>query len=81
VYEIWKKNHPGSPVLLNRAPTLHRLGHPGVRAGAGEGKAIRIHPLVCAAFNADSDGDQMAVQCRSPFESQTEARVLMILVQ
>jgi len=65
-------------VLLNRAPTLHRLGIQAFEPVLVEGKAIRIHPLVCAAFNADFDGDQMAVHVPLSFESQTEARVLMI---
>ncbi len=54
------------PVLLNRAPTLHRSWHPGLRADPIEGKAIQLHPLVCTAFNADFDGDQMAVHVPFP---------------
>jgi len=65
-------------VLLNRAPTLHRLGIQAFEPVLVEGKAIRIHPLVCAAFNADFDGDQMAVHVPLSFEAQIEARVLMI---
>jgi DNA-directed RNA polymerase subunit beta' len=65
-------------VLLNRAPTLHRLGIQAFEPVLVEGKAIRIHPLVCAAFNADFDGDQMAVHVPLSFEAQTEARVLMV---
>ncbi|MEO5800105.1 MAG: DNA-directed RNA polymerase subunit beta', partial [Gemmatimonadales bacterium] len=66
------------PVLLNRAPTLHRLGIQAFEPKLVEGKAIRIHPLVCAAFNADFDGDQMAVHVPLSFEAQLEARVLMV---
>jgi DNA-directed RNA polymerase subunit beta' len=65
-------------VLLNRAPTLHRLGIQAFEPVLVEGKAIRIHPLVCAAFNADFDGDQMAVHVPLSFEAQLEARLLMI---
>src|SRR5881296_1442774 len=79
--EVWDilgeiiENHP---VLLNRAPTLHRLGIQGFEPVLVEGKAIRIHPMVCQAFNADFDGDQMAVHVPLSFEAQIEARVLMI---
>jgi DNA-directed RNA polymerase subunit beta' len=66
------------PVLLNRAPTLHRLGIQAFEPVLIEGKAIQLHPLVCAAFNADFDGDQMAVHIPLSVESQTEARVLMM---
>jgi DNA-directed RNA polymerase subunit beta' len=66
------------PVLLNRAPTLHRLGIQAFEPVLVEGKAIRIHPLVCAAFNADFDGDQMAVHMPLSSEAQAEARVLML---
>ena len=66
------------PVLLNRAPTLHRLGIQAFEPKLTEGKAIRLHPLVCAAFNADFDGDQMAVHVPLSIESQLEARVLMM---
>ncbi len=65
------------PVLLNRAPTLHRLGVQAFEPILVEGEAIKIHPLVCAAFNADFDGDQMAVHVPLSFEAQLEARVLM----
>jgi DNA-directed RNA polymerase subunit beta' len=65
-------------VLLNRAPTLHRLGIQAFEPVLVEGKAIRIHPLVCAAFNADFDGDQMAVHVPLSYEAQLEARVLML---
>ncbi|MDG2428226.1 MAG: DNA-directed RNA polymerase subunit beta', partial [Acidimicrobiales bacterium] len=66
------------PVLLNRAPTLHRLGIQAFEPVLVEGKAIQIHPLVCAAFNADFDGDQMAVHLPLSSEAQAEARVLML---
>ena len=66
------------PVLLNRAPTLHRLGIQAFEPILIEGKAIQLHPLVCTAFNADFDGDQMAVHIPLSIESQTEARVLML---
>ena len=66
------------PVLLNRAPTLHRLGIQAFEPILWEGRAIKLHPLVCTAFNADFDGDQMA--CRLPLsvEAQAEARTLML---
>jgi DNA-directed RNA polymerase subunit beta' len=66
------------PVLLNRAPTLHRLGIQAFEPLLVEGKAIQLHPLVCAAFNADFDGDQMAVHLPLSVEAQAEARVLML---
>jgi DNA-directed RNA polymerase subunit beta' len=66
------------PVLLNRAPTLHRLGIQAFEPVLIEGKAIQLHPLVCAAFNADFDGDQMAVHVPLSIEAQAEARVLMM---
>ncbi len=66
------------PVMLNRAPTLHRLGIQAFEPVLIEGKAIQLHPLVCAAFNADFDGDQMAVHVPLSLESQLEARVLMM---
>ncbi|MCX8070074.1 MAG: DNA-directed RNA polymerase subunit beta', partial [Thermodesulfovibrionales bacterium] len=68
------------PVLLNRAPTLHRLGIQAFDPVLVEGKAIRLHPLVCTAFNADFDGDQMAVHVPLSLEAQIEARVLMLSV-
>jgi len=79
--EVWDildeviKDHP---VLLNRAPTLHRLGIQAFEPQLIEGKAIRIHPLVCTAFNADFDGDQMAVHVPLSIEAQMEARLLML---
>jgi DNA-directed RNA polymerase subunit beta' len=78
VYEVLEEIIKDHPVLLNRAPTLHRLGIQAFEPVLVEGKAIRIHPLVCAAFNADFDGDQMAVHVPLSFESQLEARVLML---
>ncbi|MGB0909744.1 MAG: DNA-directed RNA polymerase subunit beta' [Nitrospirales bacterium] len=68
------------PVMLNRAPTLHRLGIQAFDPVLVEGKAIRLHPLVCAAFNADFDGDQMAVHVPLSIEAQIEARVLMMSI-
>jgi DNA-directed RNA polymerase subunit beta' len=65
-------------VLLNRAPTLHRLGIQAFEPKLIEGKAIQLHPLVCTAFNADFDGDQMAVHVPLSLEAQLEARVLMM---
>ena len=73
--DIVKKGHP---VLLNRAPTLHRLGIQAFEPVLIEGKAIRIHPLVCSAFNADFDGDQMAVHVPLSVEAQLEAKLLMM---
>ena len=78
VYEVLERIIKDHPVLLNRAPTLHRLGIQAFEPVLVEGKAIRIHPLVCAAFNADFDGDQMAVHLPLSFEAQLEARVLML---
>ena len=78
VYEILEEIIRDHPVLLNRAPTLHRLGIQAFEPVLVEGKAIRIHPLVCAAFNADFDGDQMAVHVPLSFESQIECRLLML---
>src|SRR5213078_3162653 len=78
VYEILEEIIQDHPVLLNRAPTLHRLGIQAFEPVLVEGKAIRIHPLVCAAFNADFDGDQMAVHVPLSFEAQLESRLLML---
>ena len=66
------------PVMLNRAPTLHRLGIQAFEPVLIEGKAIQLHPLVCTAFNADFDGDQMAVHLPLSAEAQAEARILML---
>ncbi|MDN5696963.1 MAG: DNA-directed RNA polymerase subunit beta', partial [Rubrobacter sp.] len=82
--EVWDvledviKEHP---VMLNRAPTLHRLGIQAFEPVLVEGKAIQVHPLVCAAFNADFDGDQMAVHVPLSPEAQAEARILMLSTQ
>ncbi len=78
VFEILEDIVNDHPVLLNRAPTLHRLGIQAFQPVLKEGKAIEIHPLVCAAFNADFDGDQMAVHVPLSFEAQMEARLLML---
>jgi len=78
VWDILEEVISEHPVLLNRAPTLHKLGIQAFEPVLIEGKAIRIHPLVCAAFNADFDGDQMAVHVPLSPEAQLEARVLML---
>ncbi|MBI4476312.1 MAG: DNA-directed RNA polymerase subunit beta', partial [Acidobacteria bacterium] len=78
VYDMLEEVIKDWPVLLNRAPTLHRLGIQAFEPVLVEGKAIRIHPLVCTAFNADFDGDQMAVHIPLSPESQIEASVLMM---
>ncbi|MBK9577806.1 MAG: DNA-directed RNA polymerase subunit beta' [Fibrobacteres bacterium] len=78
VWDILEEIIQDHPVLLNRAPTLHRLGIQAFYPTLVEGKAIRLHPLVCAAFNADFDGDQMAVHLPLSFEAQLEARILML---
>ncbi len=78
VFEILEDIVKDHPVLLNRAPTLHRLGIQAFQPVLIEGKAIEIHPLVCAAFNADFDGDQMAVHVPLSYEAQMEARLLML---
>ncbi|MEI3100969.1 MAG: hypothetical protein V8T45_03885 [Oscillospiraceae bacterium] len=79
--EVWDaleyviKEHP---VLLNRAPTLHRLGIQAFEPILVEGRALRLHPLVCTAYNADFDGDQMAIHVPLSAEAQAEARILML---
>lgn len=78
VWDVLEDIIKGHPVLLNRAPTLHRLGIQAFEPVLIEGKAIRIHPLVCAAFNADFDGDQMAVYVPLSVEAQLEAKLLMM---
>ena len=78
VWDILEEIVKEHPVLLNRAPTLHRLGIQAFEPKLIEGKAIQLHPLVCAAFNADFDGDQMAVHVPLSLEAQVEARVLMM---
>ncbi len=78
VWDILDEVIADHPILLNRAPTLHRLGIQAFQPVLIEGKAIRIHPLVCSSFNADFDGDQMAVHVPLSIESQTESRLLMM---
>jgi DNA-directed RNA polymerase subunit beta' len=78
VWDILEEVIREHPVLLNRAPTLHRLGIQAFEPVLIEGKAIQLHPLVCTAFNADFDGDQMAVHVPLSLEAQIEARVLML---
>jgi len=78
VWDVLEHIIDGHPVLLNRAPTLHRLGIQAFQPVLVEGKAIRIHPMVCTAFNADFDGDQMAVHVPLSYEAQMEARLLML---
>jgi DNA-directed RNA polymerase subunit beta' len=78
VWDILEEVITEHPVMLNRAPTLHRLGIQAFEPVLIEGKAIRLHPLVCTAFNADFDGDQMAVHVPLSIEAQMEARVLMM---
>ena len=78
VWDILEEIIDGHPVLLNRAPTLHRLGIQAFQPILIEGKALRVHPLVCAAFNADFDGDQMAVHVPLSYYSQIETRLLML---
>jgi DNA-directed RNA polymerase subunit beta' len=80
VWDILEEIIKDHPVFLNRAPTLHRLGIQAFEPVLVEGKAIMIHPLVCQAFNADFDGDQMAVHVPLSFEAQLEARVLMLSI-
>jgi len=78
VWDVLEEVIRDHPVMLNRAPTLHRLGIQAFMPKLVEGKAIQIHPLVCAAFNADFDGDQMAVHLPLSSEAQAEARILML---
>ena len=78
VWDILEEVIYEHPVMLNRAPTLHRLGIQAFEPLLIEGKAIQLHPLVCAAFNADFDGDQMAVHVPLSLEAQLEARSLML---
>ncbi len=80
VWDILEEIIRDHPILLNRAPTLHRLGIQAFFPVLVEGKAIKLHPLVCAAFNADFDGDQMAVHVPLSFEAQLEAKLLMLSV-
>ena len=78
VWDILEKLIVGHPIMLNRAPTLHRLGIQAFQPKLIDGKAIQLHPMVCTAFNADFDGDQMAVHVPLSFEAQLEASVLML---
>ena len=78
VWDIVEEKIAEHPVMLNRAPTLHRLGIQAFQPKLIEGRSIRLHPLVCAAFNADFDGDQMAVHVPISEEAQAEARILML---
>ncbi|MBV5260888.1 DNA-directed RNA polymerase subunit gamma [Synechococcus moorigangaii CMS01] len=78
VWDVLSEVITGHPVLLNRAPTLHRLGIQAFEPILVEGRAIQLHPLVCPAFNADFDGDQMAVHVPLSLEAQAEARLLML---
>jgi DNA-directed RNA polymerase subunit beta' len=78
VWDILEEVIREHPILLNRAPTLHRLGIQAFEPTLIEGKAIQLHPLVCSAFNADFDGDQMAVHVPLSIEAQLEARTLMM---
>ena len=78
VWDVLEEVINEHPVLLNRAPTLHRLGIQAFEPVLVEGKAIQVHPLVCHAFNADFDGDQMAVHVPLSAEAQAEARILML---
>src|SRR5690625_4790061 len=81
VWDILEEVIKEHPVLLNRAPTLHRLGIQAFEPVLVEGRAIRLHPLVCTAYNADFDGDQMAVHVPLSAEAQAEARILMLAAQ
>ncbi|MEB3209980.1 MAG: DNA-directed RNA polymerase subunit gamma [Leptolyngbyaceae bacterium] len=78
IWDVLEEVIDGHPVLLNRAPTLHRLGIQSFEPILVEGRAIQLHPLVCPAFNADFDGDQMAVHVPLSLEAQAEARLLML---
>ncbi|MCL5268109.1 MAG: DNA-directed RNA polymerase subunit beta' [Bacteroidetes bacterium] len=78
VWEVLPSIVDGHPVMLNRAPTLHRLGIQAFQPVLVDSKAIKLHPLVCTAFNADFDGDQMAVHVPLSYEAQLEARILML---
>ena len=78
VMQVLQEVIEGHPILLNRAPTLHRLGIQAFEPKLVAGRAIQLHPLVCPAFNADFDGDQMAVHVPLAIEAQTEARMLML---
>ena len=81
IWDILENVMKGHPVLLNRAPTLHRLGIQAFQPKLIEGKAIQLHPLACTAFNADFDGDQMAVHLPLSNEAILEAQILMLQSQ
>ena len=76
IWQVLREVMQGHPILLNRAPTLHRLGIQAFQPILIDGRAIRLHPLVCGGFNADLDGDQMAVHVPLSLEAQIEARLL-----
>ena len=78
VWDVLEEVIKDHPVLLNRAPTLHRLGIQAFEPVLVEGRALKLHPLVCTAYNADFDGDQMAVHVPLSAEAQAEARFLML---
>ena len=78
VWDVLEEVIKEHPVLLNRAPTLHRLGIQAFEPVLVEGRALKLHPLVCTAYNADFDGDQMAVHVPLSAEAQAEARFLML---
>src|SRR5690606_21002277 len=80
VWDVLEEVIKEHPVLLNRAPTLHRLGIQAFEPVLVEGRALQIHPLVCTAYNADFDGDQMAVHVPLSAEAQAEARLLMLSI-
>src|SRR5699024_1274157 len=81
VWDVLEEVIKEHPVMLNRAPTLHRLGIQAFEPTLVEGRAIRLHPLVCTAYNADFDGEQMAVHVPLSAEAQAEARILMLSAQ
>jgi len=78
VWDVLEEVIKEHPVLLNRAPTLHRLGIQAFEPVLVEGRALKLHPLVCTAYNADFDGDQMAIHVPLSAEAQAEARFLML---
>ena len=81
IWDILEEVIKEHPVLLNRAPTLHRLGIQAFEPVLIDGKALRLHPLVCEAYNADFDGDQMAIHVPLSEEAQAEARILMLAAE
>merc|ERR1712216_552556 len=78
VMQVLQEVIDGHPIMLNRAPTLHRLGIQAFEPKLVDGRAIQLHPLVCPAFNADFDGDQMAIHVPLSIESQAESYLLML---